>query len=208
MSSQLCQSKDDSARSAGNSHHALAPPQQWHSVTGTYIATRVFTCSWVVAWWHACRLIRRALRHQLRQVGSDGPRPAADIQDAHVRPQRWQQVAGAVGGGARRVRAQHALAVAVDVGGGLWPRKQHMRQARRSLAAVAAPFTIFPLHTQAEVRLVAARKATVALHKAPSVKLMSKLGLPTFASFLVSAVRAPAPEAEALILESAVAQSA
>ena len=74
--------------------------------------------SWV---WQACRVIWRALRHQLRQVGSDGPRPAADVKDAHVRPQRRQQIAGAVGGGARRVRAEHALAVAMDISGGLWP---------------------------------------------------------------------------------------
>lgn len=69
------------------------------------------------------------------------------------------------------------------------------------------PITRFQLHTQAEARLLAASTAMKALHKAPPATVMSQLCLPTFASFLVSGVRSPAAEAEALILESAAPQS-
>lgn len=73
-----------------------------------------------------------ALRYPFRQIGGDGARPAADVQDPHVGPQGTEQVGGGVLGGAPGVRAQHGLVVAVRVDGGL----MRLRHGRSPLPTV------------------------------------------------------------------------
>ncbi len=70
-------------------------------------------------------------RDQRSQVGGDGARTAADVQQPHPRPQVLQQVAGGVARGAPAVRTQDGFVVAVGVDGHgrlpsvRWPARPH-----------------------------------------------------------------------------------